>query len=231
MPIKPPEIVAAVDLGSNSFHMIVCSLNEGKLQTIDRLREMVRLASGLDANNVLDERTQNRALACLERFGQRIRNFPPGSVRIVGTNTLRTAKNAGEFLIKAEQALNHPIHIISGIEEARLIYLGVAYSLSSNANVRLVMDIGGGSTEYIIGTGDTPKEKESLHMGCVSVSNAFFKEGRLSKSAFNQATLFAEQKLEPFQRKFQRKNWDEAIGASGSLRSIAKVSAGKRLEQ
>ena len=227
MPIKPPEIVAAVDLGSNSFHMIVCSLNNGNLQTIDRLKEMVRLASGLDENNVLDEYTQNRALACLERFGQRIRNFPPGSVRIVGTNTLRTAKNAGQFLIKAEQALNHPIHIISGIEEARLIYLGVAYSLSSNASLRLVMDIGGGSTEYIIGTGVTPKEKESLHMGCVSVSNTFFKDGQLSKNAFNQATLFAEQKLEPFQRKFQRKNWDEAIGASGSLRAIAKVLQAK----
>jgi len=223
VPNNPPEIVAAVDLGSNSFHMIVCSLSNGKLQTIDRLREMVRLASGLDANNILDEVTQNRALACLERFGQRIRDFPHDSVRIVGTNTLRTAKNAGQFLIKAEHALNHPIHIISGIEEARLIYLGVAYSLSSNLNLRLVMDIGGGSTEYIIGTGDTPKEKESLHMGCVSVSNAFFKEGHLSKNAFNQATLFAEQKLEPFQRKFQSKNWDEAIGASGSLRSIAKV--------
>jgi exopolyphosphatase/guanosine-5'-triphosphate,3'-diphosphate pyrophosphatase len=202
--------------------MIVCSLNDGTVQTIDRLKEMVRLASGLDQGNVLDEATQQRALACLEKFGQRIRHFPPGSVRIVGTNTLRTAKNAGQFLLKAEQALNHPIHIISGIEEARLIYLGVAYSLSSNATMRLVMDIGGGSTEYIIGTGNTPKEKESLHMGCVSVSNGFFAEGKLSKIAFNQATLFAEQKLEPFQRKFQRKNWDEAIGASGSLRSIAK---------
>jgi exopolyphosphatase/guanosine-5'-triphosphate,3'-diphosphate pyrophosphatase len=223
VPNNPPEIVAAVDLGSNSFHMIVCSLNDGTPQTIDRLREMVRLASGLDANNILDESTQNRALACLERFGQRIGHFPPGSVRIVGTNTLRTAKNAGQFLIRAEQALNHPIHVISGIEEARLIYLGVAYSLSSNASLRLVMDIGGGSTEYIIGTGDTPKEKESLHMGCVSVSNAFFKDGHLSKNAFNQATLFAEQKLEPFQRKFHYRNWDEAIGASGSLRSIAKV--------
>jgi exopolyphosphatase/guanosine-5'-triphosphate,3'-diphosphate pyrophosphatase len=220
---KTPEIVAAVDLGSNSFHMIVCNLNNGTPQTIDRLREMVRLASGLDANNILDESTQHRALACLERFGQRIRHFPPGSVRIVGTNTLRTAKNAAQFLIKAEQALNHPIHIISGIEEARLIYLGVAYSLSSNAKLRLVIDIGGGSTEYIIGTGETPKEKESLHMGCVSVSNAFFKEGWLSKQAFSQATLFAEQKLEPFKKKFQASNWDEAIGASGSLRSIAKV--------
>ncbi|MDD5462131.1 MAG: exopolyphosphatase [Methylococcales bacterium] len=227
MPNQPPEIVAAVDLGSNSFHMIVCSLNKGNLQTIDRLREMVRLASGLDENNFLDENTQNRALACLERFGQRIRNFPPGSVRIVGTNTLRTAKNAAQFLLKAEQALNHPIHIISGIEEARLIYLGVAYSLSSNANLRLVMDIGGGSTEYIIGTGNTPKEKESLHMGCVSVSNIFFKDGRLSRNAFNQASLFAEQELEPFQTKFHRKNWDEAIGASGSLRAIARVLQAK----
>ena len=227
MPNIPPAMVAAVDLGSNSFHMIVCSLNNGIPQTIDRLREMVRLASGLDENNMLDEKTQNRALACLERMGQRISHFPAGSVRIVGTNTLRTAKNAGQFLLKAEQALGHPIHIISGIEEARLIYLGVSYSLSSHANLRMVMDIGGGSTEYIIGTGETPKEKESLHMGCVSVSNMFFKGGHLSKNAFNQATLFAEQKLEPFQRKFQRKNWDEAIGASGSLRSIAKVLQAK----
>lgn len=227
MPNNPPEMLAAVDLGSNSFHMIVCSLNDGIPQTIDRLREMVRLASGLDENNFLDEKTQQRALACLERFGQRIRHFPQGSVRIVGTNTLRTAINSSEFLVKAEQALNHPIHIISGIEEARLIYIGVAYSLSSNANLRLVMDIGGGSTEYIIGTGQTPKDKESLHMGCVTISNLFFKDGRLSKNAFNQAVLYAEQKLEPFQRKFQRNNWDEAIGASGSLRSIAKVLQAK----
>jgi exopolyphosphatase/guanosine-5'-triphosphate,3'-diphosphate pyrophosphatase len=219
----PPEFVAAVDLGSNSFHMIVCSLKNNQLQTIDRLKEMVRLASGLNADQVLDEKTQVHALACLERFGQRIHNFPVGSVRIVGTNTLRMAKNAGQFLIKAEQALGHPIHIISGIEEARLIYLGVAHSLSSNANLRLVMDIGGGSTEYIIGENDTSLEKESLHMGCVSLSNSFFKDGYLSKSAFDQATLFAEQKLEPFQNTFKRKNWDEAIGSSGSLRSIAKV--------
>ena len=221
---KLPKVVAAVDLGSNSFHMIVCSLNDdGTLQTIDRLREMVRLASGLNKENILDEQIQKKALACLERFGQRIGHFPSESVRIVGTNTLRTAKNAGQFLVKAELALKHPIHIISGIEEARLIYLGVSYSLSSNANLRLVMDIGGGSTEFIIGSGNSPKEKESLQMGCVSVSNTFFKGGYLSKNAFNQACLFVEQKLEPFQRKFQRTNWDEAIGASGSLRSIAKV--------
>ncbi|MGR9115684.1 MAG: exopolyphosphatase [Gammaproteobacteria bacterium] len=223
MPETIPEIVAAVDLGSNSFHMIVCSLKDGKLHTIDRLKEMVRLASGLDKKNHLDLSTQKRALECLERFGQRIRNFPPGSVRIVGTNTLRTATNAGQFIVKAERALGHPIHIISGIEEARLIYQGVAHSLSSSANTRFVMDIGGGSTEYIIGTDDTPRIKESLNMGCVSVSNLFFKDGKLSVKAFKEATLFAEQKLEPHQKTFNRKNWDEAIGASGSLRSIQKV--------
>jgi len=227
VPKNPPEVVAAVDLGSNSFHMIVCNLSDGKLQTVDRLREMVRLASGLDKRNYLDTDTQKRALDCLERFGQRIRNFPPGSVRIVGTNTLRTAKNSRQFLIKAEKALNHPIHVISGIEEARLIYLGVAHSLSSNANTRFVMDIGGGSTEYIIGTDNTPQKKESRPMGCVSVSNAFFKDGKISKTAFKQAVLFAEQQLEPYQKKFHRKNWDEAIGASGSLRSIDKVLKAK----
>lgn len=224
---KPPSCVAAVDLGSNSFHMIVCSLTDGKLQTIDRLKEMVRLASGLDKRNYLDLETQQRALACLERFGQRIGHFPPESVHIVGTSTLRTAKNAEEFLKKAELALNHPIHIISGIEEARLIYQGVANSLSSNVNLRLVMDIGGGSTEFIIGTGDTPLDKESLPMGCVTTSATFFKEGKLSRAAFNQAVLFAQQRLEPFQQKFQRKNWDEAIGASGSLKAIDKVLLAK----
>ncbi len=223
MPNKRPEIVAAVDLGSNSFHMIVCNINDGKLQTVDRLREMVRLASGLDEDKYLDKPTQTKALECLQRFGQRINGFPPGSVSIVGTNTLRTAKNSKQFLKKARKALGHPIHIISGIEEARLIYQGVAHSLVSNANTRFVMDIGGGSTEYIIGTDDKPKFKESLNMGCVSVSNAFFKDGRVSKSAFNQAVLFAEQKLEPIQKRFNQSNWDEAIGASGSLRAIHKV--------
>ena len=220
---KLPSSVAAIDLGSNSFHMIVCKLEKGKLRTIDRLREMVRLASGLDDNKNIDIETQNKALECLERFGQRIQNFPAGSVRIVGTNTLRTANNSQEFILKAEKALGHPIDIIAGIEEARLIYQGVANSLGSNANSRFVMDIGGGSTEYIIGINDLAKTKESLHMGCVTVSNLFFKNGVISKKAFKRATLFAQQKLNPYQRKFNSKHWDEAIGASGSLRSIHKV--------
>ena len=223
MPHSIPTNVAAVDLGSNSFHMIICSLKDGKLQTIDRLKEMVRLAAGLNQYKYLDQETQDKALACLERFGQRINNFPPNSVRIVGTNTLRQAKNAEQFIIKAEKALGHPIHIVSGIEEARLIYQGVAHSLASNANNRFVMDIGGSSTEYIIGQNDTAHTKESLNMGCVTVSQNFFKNGALSKKAFKKATLFVEQQLEPFQDTFNSKNFDEAIGASGSLKAISSV--------
>lgn len=223
VPNPIPTNVAAVDLGSNSFHMIICSLKDGKLQTIDRLKEMVRLAAGLDQNRVLDESTQKKALACLERFGQRINNFPQGSVRIVGTNTLRQAKNSQQFISEAERALGHPIHIISGIEEARLIYQGVVHSLASNANHRFVMDIGGSSTEYIIGQNDTAHTKESLNMGCVTVSQEYFKEGLLSKKAFKKATLFAEQRLEPFQHTFNSKNFDEAIGASGSLKAVSSV--------
>jgi len=223
LPNAIPTNVAAVDLGSNSFHMIICSLTNGKLQILDRLKEMVRLAAGLDQHKVLDEATQEKALACLERFGQRISNFPPNSVRIVGTNTLRQAKNAEQFIRKAEKALGHPIHIISGIEEARLIYQGVAHSLSSNANNRFVMDIGGSSTEYIIGKQDIAHTKESLNMGCVTVSQIFFKNGVISKKVFKKATLFAEQRLEPFQATFNSKHYDEAIGASGSLKAISNV--------
>ena len=223
LPHQIPTSVAAVDLGSNSFHMIICNLKDGKLQIIDRLKEMVRLAAGLDAEHYLDQPTQDKALACLERFGQRIHNFPPNSVSIVGTSTLRLAKNAQQFITKAEKALGHPIHIISGIEEARLIYQGVAHSLAGNANNRFVMDIGGSSTEYIIGQHDIPNTKESLNMGCVTLSKNYFPEGAISKKAFKKATLFAEQQLEPFQSKFNRRNWDEAIGASGSLKSINNV--------
>ena len=223
MPQQIPTNVAAIDLGSNSFHMIICSLGNGKLQTIDRLKEMVRLAAGLDHSRNLDQPTQERALACLERFGQRIGNFPPNCVSIVGTNTLRMARNSQQFIGKAEKALGHPIHIISGIEEARLIYQGVAHSLASSANNRFVMDIGGGSTEYIIGREDMAHTKESLNLGCVNVSQNFFKKGRIGKKAFKKAVLYAERHLEPFLDKFNRRNWDEAIGASGSLKTISNV--------
>jgi exopolyphosphatase/guanosine-5'-triphosphate,3'-diphosphate pyrophosphatase len=175
-----PETVAAIDLGSNSFHMIVARLEEsGTLSIIDRLRENVRLGGGLDDNGIIDQSTQNGALECLESFAQRIRDLPNSAVRIAGTNTLRVAKNSQAFVKKAEVILNHPIEIIGGREEARLIYLGVAHGLATKEGKRLVIDIGGGSTELIIGRGMEPKRRESLYTGCVSTAasaqaNAFF---------------------------------------------------------
>lgn len=223
-----PLQVAAVDLGSNSFHMIVAEFRAGELIVIDRLREMIRLGAGLTAQRQLSPESQQRALACLARFGERLREFPPGTVRAVGTNTLRTARNGAQFLALAEKALGHPIEVISGIEEARLIYQGVSQSHIDDGKRRMVMDIGGGSTEYIIGVDREPLYKESLSMGCVSMSMAHFPDGKITGKRFRKAVLAAEQKLEPFQLTFQRGNWDEAVGASGTIRAIRKILVGRK---
>jgi exopolyphosphatase/guanosine-5'-triphosphate,3'-diphosphate pyrophosphatase len=215
--------MAAIDLGSNSFHMIVASLRKGELAVVDRLREMVRLAAGLTPARDLTLEAQQKALDCLQRFGQRLRDMPPGSVRAVGTNTLRVARNAEQFLLLAEQALGHPIEIISGIEEARLIYQGVSRSLAANGKRRLVMDIGGGSTEYIIGVDDSPLRKESLRMGCVSMSLNHFADGKITAKRFKRAVIAAQTELEPFEKTFRGGAWEEAVGASGTLRTVEKL--------
>ncbi len=220
--------VAAVDLGSNSFHMIVAEFRAGELIVVDKLREMIRLGAGLTPQRHLSPDAQNRALACLARFGERLRDFPPGSVRAVGTNTLRTARNGAQFLVLAERTLGHPIEIISGIEEARLIYLGVSRSCPQDGKCRLVMDIGGGSTEYIIGVDQESRHKESLSMGCVSMNMTHFPDGKITAKRFRKAVLAAEQKLEPFQRAFQAGQWDEAVGASGTIRAIRKILVGRK---
>lgn len=219
----PPELMAAIDLGSNSFHMIVASLRRGELAVVDRLREIVRLGAGLTPARELTLEAQQRALDCLQRFGQRLRDMPSGSVRAVGTNTLRVARNAELFLQLAEQALGHPIEIVSGIEEARLIYQGVSRSLPANGKRRLVMDIGGGSTEYIIGVDDTPLRQESLRMGCVSMSMNQFPDGKITAKRFKRAVLAAQTELEPFEEIFRGDAWEEAVGASGTLRSVEKL--------
>src|SRR5271168_3107188 len=168
------DVIAAVDLGSNSFHMVVARYSLGQLVIIDRLREMVRLAAGIGEDGRLDKEVAARALGCLVRFGQRLRDMHASSVRVVGTNALRIARRKQAFLERAREALGHPIEIISGMEEARLIYSGVAHTMPSEPGKRLVVDIGGGSTELIIGEGLTPLELESLQMGCVSLSERFF---------------------------------------------------------
>lgn len=219
-----PEVIAAVDLGSNSFHMIVARPVHGRLLILDQMREMVQLASGLDANHCLDARTQRRALACLRRFGQRLRDMPAGSVRAVGTNTLRQATNAQRFLQRAEPALGHPIEIVGGQEEARLIYLGVASTVAVDAGRRLVIDVGGGSTECIVGRGLEPLEMESLGVGCVGLSRAYFPQGRISRAAFVEAELAAGLEFQAIEQKFRALGWQTAIGASGTVKAAGELA-------
>jgi exopolyphosphatase/guanosine-5'-triphosphate,3'-diphosphate pyrophosphatase len=212
-----------VDLGSNSFHLIIARLMDGTLQIIDREREMVRLAAGLDDKNTLSNEAMERAMACLTRFGQLLRDMPPGSVRIAGTNTLRKARNSQELIEHAEEALGHPVEIIAGVEEARLIYLGVSHGLSDTGGTRLVVDIGGGSTELILGEGFTPQTMESLHMGCVSFSQRYVPNGYISSTNLRQARLAALREVEPVAGFYRKRGWEQAIGASGTIRAVRSV--------
>ena len=212
----PKRAFAALDLGSNSFHLIVAIDRGRRLQVVDKHREMVRLAQGLNARNELSPATQARALACLTRLGQRLRDLPATNVRVVGTNTLRKARNSQAFIASAERALGHRIDIISGREEARLIYLGVSHSLEDGLDSRLVVDIGGGSTELILGRRFQPRLMESLHMGCVSMSEAHFPEGAIDADRFAAAERAARQELEAIEHIYRASGWDTAIAASGT---------------
>lgn len=204
--------------------MIVARLENGVLRVIDRLRETVRLADGLDKKQRLSIEAQWRALACLRRFGQRLRDLDSRDVFAVGTNTLRAADNASEFLSQGENALGHPIDIISGDEEARLIYLGVAHSLPMDDQRRLVVDIGGGSTELIIGQQMEALQVNSFFMGCVSMSKRFFADGKISAKAMASAETLAKQELEPLQKRYDSGQWDVALGASGTVKAAARIA-------
>ncbi|MDJ0761096.1 MAG: exopolyphosphatase [Woeseiaceae bacterium] len=219
-----PAVIAAVDLGSNSFHMIVGELRHGQLAIIDRIRETVRLAEGLSSKGDLSDAARDRALHCLARFGQRLRDVHADNVRAAGTSTIRRAREDSSFMAEAEAALGHPIEVISGIEEARLIYTGVTHSLPANDGFRLVMDIGGGSTELILGEGTRPRALESLHLGCVSLTERFFGDGVLSRKAFDKARLRARLELRPIKAFFRGAEDVEAIGTSGTINSAAAVA-------
>lgn len=215
--------IAAVDLGSNSFHCQIARVTGDQFYPLDSLREPVRLGAGLGKDKHIDEESQERALACLARFGERLRGLDRHAVRAIGTNTLRVAKNAKPFLRKARTALGFPIEVVAGREEARLIYLGVSHSLPTSRERRLVIDIGGGSTEFIIGTGYKPQRLESLFMGCVSYSLRFFRDGRITKSAFKEAELAARAELQPIVSNYASGNWRHAVGSSGTIRAIAEI--------
>jgi exopolyphosphatase/guanosine-5'-triphosphate,3'-diphosphate pyrophosphatase len=221
------ETLAAIDLGSNSFHMQVGRVEGDQLFYLDSIKEPVRLASGLTANKRLDAASQRRALNCLARIGERLQDMPPGAVRAVGTSALRVAKNAPEFLAKARAALGFEIEIVAGREEARLIYLGVSHSLPLTQTPRLVVDIGGGSTECIIGTGYEPQERESLRMGCVVFSKQFFPAGVVSKKAFETADTAARVEIQLVASQFRAIGatpvWQEAVGSSGTARALGEI--------
>jgi exopolyphosphatase / guanosine-5'-triphosphate,3'-diphosphate pyrophosphatase len=223
-PIAEYATLAAVDLGSNSFHCQVARVVSDQIYPLDALREPVRLGAGLREDKLLDESAQERALACLQRFGERLRGFNRHAVRAVGTNTLRVAKNATPFLKRAQAALGFPIEVIAGREEARLIYLGVQHSLPPSKEKRLVVDIGGGSTEFIIGSGYKPAKLASLYMGCVSYSLRFFPDGKITKSGMKRAEFAARNELQPIVAGYSRKQWQQAIGSSGTIRALAEIA-------
>lgn len=220
---KAVETLAAVDLGSNSFHMIVAKDLNGQLHLLDRLRERVALAEGLTDGGEMRLEIAERAMECLKRFGQRLRFMPGSAVRAVGTSTLRQLRDGGAFLRRAEGALGHPIDIISGHEEARLVYLGVAHTAPFSPGHRLVVDIGGGSTELIVGEGFEVEQSSSLHMGCVQHTQRFFPDGKLGESAFEKAELAAQLEVRAVKQRFQSFAAERVLGSSGTIRAIASI--------
>jgi exopolyphosphatase/guanosine-5'-triphosphate,3'-diphosphate pyrophosphatase len=220
--LNPGGPLAAVDMGSNSFRLEVGHLPQGRYKRIDYLKETVRLGAGLDANGMLSEEAAQRGLACLRRFSARLSDFDPVRVRAVATQTLREARNRNAFLLRAQEALGFPIEVISGREEARLIYAGVAHLQPSEAP-RLVIDIGGRSTELILGQGRTPQVTESFGVGCVSLSLRFFEDGVITEAGFRAAQVAAGAELEEALQPFARDRWQQALGSSGTAGAVSQV--------
>ena len=224
--IQEGDTLAAIDLGSNSFHMIVARMTLGQLRIVDRLREMVRLGEGIYGKGRLDAEVRDRALACLSRFGQRIRGLPARHVRALATNAVRQMSSPREFLIAAEQALGHPIGVIAGREEARLVYQGVAHVQPPKPGQRrLVIDIGGGSTECIIGTGLDTLQRESLQVGCISSTRRFFPNGKLSRRKWENAFNEVAAEYQQFASGYRSLGWQETLGSSGTNKAIGAICA------
>ncbi|MCY7316735.1 MAG: exopolyphosphatase [Rubrivivax sp.] len=220
--VIPNAALAAIDMGSNSFRLEIGQLPQDRYKRIDYLKETVRLGGGLDAAGLLGEDAAQRGLACLRRFASRLTGFAPAQVRAVATQTLREARNRNAFLLRAQEALGFPIEVISGREEARLIYAGVNH-LQPSEEPRLVVDIGGRSTELILGQGRTPRVTESFGIGCVSLSLRFFADGRLTQEGFRQAQVAAGAELEEALQPFARQRWSRALGSSGTAGAVSQV--------
>ena len=233
MPHTPPPAdapLAAIDIGSNSFRLEIAQMQGGSYRRIDYLKETVRLGAGLDGHGQLTDEASERGLACLRRFAQRLQGMAPAQVRAVATQTLREARNRDAFLLRAGAALGVPIEVISGREEARLIYSGVAH-LQPGSLPRLVIDIGGRSTEMILGRGGTPTRAESFAVGCVSLNLRHFPDGRLTGAAFRAAQVAAGAELEEGLEPFAPQHWREALGSSGTVGAVSQVLAANGIDQ
>ncbi|MDH5287008.1 MAG: Ppx/GppA family phosphatase [Betaproteobacteria bacterium] len=224
-----PRTLAVVDLGSNSFRLEVGRVEGEQIFRLDTWRETIRFGAGMDRKGNLTAKAQREALACLARFAERLAGLHPSAVRAVATNTFRVARNAHEFLPKAVAALGFPIDVIGGHEEARLIWLGVAHVLPPSADPRLVIDIGGGSTEFIVGRGFEPERLESLKVGCVGMTQRFFADGRLTAKAFAAARTHARAEIEAIARDFDRAHWKAAYASSGTALALADILEGNGL--
>ncbi|MDY7219848.1 exopolyphosphatase [Denitrificimonas sp. JX-1] len=226
MPNSAPKhfpIIAAIDLGSNSFHMVLAKTDQREIRILERMGERVQLAAGINDQLELQADAMERGLACLRRFAQLIHGLPQGAVRIVGTSSLRVAHNRNTFIQHAEAILGHDVDVISGREEARLIYLGVSHSLADTPGKRLVVDIGGGSTEFIIGQQFESQLRGSLQMGCVSFTQRFFKDGKVTTARYAQAYTAARLELMELEQSLRRLGWNDTVGASGTIRSIGQA--------
>ena len=216
-------VIAAVDLGSNSFHLVIAKVENGEPVVVDKLREMLRFGSGLDHKLHIRPIAAKAALACLRRFGQRLALWRPELVRAVGTNTLRQAAGAESFLRKAQARLGVPVEVVSGIEEARLIYRGVSPGIAPDVRA-LVIDIGGGSTELIVGVGGHAEIRESVTMGCVTLTDQLLAGHLLTEARFAQAVTFARHKLMPLRERLLPARWERAAGSSGTVRAVDAVA-------
>ncbi|QKY89842.1 exopolyphosphatase [Acinetobacter johnsonii] len=217
------ELLAAIDMGSNSFHLAIARVDHGEVKKVASMSEKVQLAAGLDENKNLTEAAQQRGLACLSRFVGRLGSVQPNRLRIVATNALRQAKNGHEFIQKAAEILPKHIEIIAGREEARLIYLGVSHTMV-NSGRRLVIDIGGGSTELIIGEEFEPIHTESLQMGCVAFTKAFFVDGEINQKSFDKAVVAARKELSGIANTYKEAGWDTVVGSSGTIKACRQIT-------
>ncbi|MCG9790805.1 guanosine-5'-triphosphate,3'-diphosphate diphosphatase [Vibrio mediterranei] len=228
--VNSSPLYAAIDLGSNSFHMLVVRHIDGSVQTMAKIKRKVRLAAGLDAELALSQEAMQRGWECLSLFAERLQDIPKENIRIVGTATLRTATNVDVFLEKANDILGYPIQVICGEEEAATIYKGVAHT-SGGTGRRLVVDIGGASTELIIGEGFEPKALTSLKMGCVTWLEHYFKDRQLNKANFERAIEGAKQALAPILDNYQRIGWDVCVGASGTVQALQEIMLAQGMDE